>query len=1391
MTKLTHRPIIIFLVFTIHLISSYSYSAGYKEVLICISDSLNNEVQLFQKNTRQTLVKQQLNFSEDVEIEQIANILSTNIANWYLVRIDDSKQQQVEVLNQSPHIVHLQENNSFKIHNDLPNDSLYLDQWYHSQVQAVESWEGYVPNDEIILAIIDTGIDYNHPDLVGSLWINSPEDINGDGEVDLRDMNNLDDDGNGYVDDVFGWDFTDAPRFADGGDYRDPDNDPMDEYSGGHGTKIAGIIAAQTSNYRGVAALTPGAKVMNLRAGTARGFLEEDDVARAVLYAMNNGARVINMSFGDVVVSRFLKDVIEYAYSEGIIVIASAGNSGTDVIHYPSGLPETISVGASDKSDQIAGFSNWGHTIDLVAPGVEIISPRAGGGYEMTNGTSFSAPMITATAGLLLSNNPEFSPEQIRNLLKTSADDIGIYGWDEHSGSGRLNMFRASQINKKSSLYINYPASGLSVARDSIPIVITAIDPDLVSISMSYGIGKDPLEWSELVVDYPYQIIEDTISIFSISDIPDTSLIFKLNLKTWQGDILDYHSPITIDRTAPIISEVSNFEILEGDEFISLIEFKTDDITSADIYYRNVGSSEPFEVIHLEYETDHHFYLFRSVRNVEYYIRTLNMSGLLTIDDCDGNYYNILGSGGNIILEEFSQVEQSLPAGFILSEATDFDNDGNYEIVLSEYDDFGSFGPVAIYEYTQGQFVKQSETSFIGIPRSAGDADNDGKHELLIGYGQQSFLLEAIQPGAWPTEVVWSDTGAFWAGRITDFDRDEKNEIVGKEGQDFVLLETVGDNQYQKKYIFRNESPGENQLGPPRTEVADLDNDGLLELYFGDYDGDLIIYENSGDDMFDPGTYIRLPEKDATNYFVSGNLFPLEEMKIIAGSHTGIQIPSEHQVDRQYWNFSILSTHSENKYKIGQQIFIHGFANVRDFESGINTGSMRSGETEYLFLAPYPDLYMFKTNGDSLVPVWYNNNVNTNTIVIHDFDQNGINEFYYNNGQKIIGFEQDIGVNPGKPIGFHVYPLDTTLISLEWKTSGGADRYIIYRGDSPQNLSRYDSTTTEITYIDSSVMKNNRYFYAIQIVDFAFEIERSKLSETLSAVPNQPPSVDTLVVRNMNQIEVYFSELLDINSLKAMNFKMLSEDNPTTSAIGFLNGKAVLLSFSKQFLYGANYQLKLTALRDTNKTPLPDKDSFQSFVYLLEEEEKPYVQEWRFEDNHLLVLKFSQQMNSNTILDISNYELEPSGSVVNVEPVNDSEEIYRMQLSEDTYGLHSGVTTYLTLNNLKSGQGVELEDGNRIALLAESEHIEQMVVYPQPATAESGWLMFSNIAKGTSIMIFDVNGHFITKLEEQDQNGGVQWDLQDQGGSKVSSGIYIYYATFENQTKLGKFTIIK
>ena len=171
----------------------------------------------------------------------------------------------ISELQSDANVVWAESNHPLRLHFQ-PNDSLYSRQWYLPVMQLPEAWDIEQGGSDIIVGIIDTGIDYFHPDIQGQIWINELEDLNGDKHLDYLDLNGIDDDGNGYIDDVMGWDFTDAPQFPDEGDYLQPDNDPMDEYPGGHGTPIAGIIAALTENGLGMAGIAPGVKVMNLRA---------------------------------------------------------------------------------------------------------------------------------------------------------------------------------------------------------------------------------------------------------------------------------------------------------------------------------------------------------------------------------------------------------------------------------------------------------------------------------------------------------------------------------------------------------------------------------------------------------------------------------------------------------------------------------------------------------------------------------------------------------------------------------------------------------------------------------------------------------------------------------------------------------------------------------------------------------------------------------------------------------------------------------------------------------------------------------------------------------------------------------------------------------------------
>ncbi|HEX9253230.1 MAG TPA: S8 family serine peptidase, partial [Ignavibacteriaceae bacterium] len=299
------------------------------------------------------------------------------------------------LLSTDPNIEYIQRSSTYQL-DYIPNDSLLSQQWALQKIKAFDAWDITQGADTVLLGIIDKGIDYNHSDLKNKIFIN-PGETGTDQFGNDKTSNGIDDDGNGFIDDYRGWDFTDRVGFpfdSTGGDYLGWDNNPFDDQ--GHGTYITGIAAAQTNNVSGIAGTAPNIKVLNLRAFDPGGYGEEDDVAAAILYAVVMGAKVINMSFGDDAFSYVLRDVIRYAYSQNVVLIASAGNSGSSAPHYPSGYSEVICVGNSTDQDYVAGSSNFGSTVDLVAPGSLIMTTSKNSGYSVISGTSASAPFVSA-----------------------------------------------------------------------------------------------------------------------------------------------------------------------------------------------------------------------------------------------------------------------------------------------------------------------------------------------------------------------------------------------------------------------------------------------------------------------------------------------------------------------------------------------------------------------------------------------------------------------------------------------------------------------------------------------------------------------------------------------------------------------------------------------------------------------------------------------------------------------------------------------------------------------------------------------------------------------------------------------------------------------------------
>ncbi|MGH7801995.1 MAG: S8 family serine peptidase [Thermodesulfobacteriota bacterium] len=343
-------------------------------------------------------------------------------------------EEAIDLLKKLPFVEYAEPDFVITLNNTIPNDSAFSNLWGLNQssdvdIDAPEAWDFFTGEGEpnFVVAIIDTGIDINHPDLASNIWTNPGEIPN----------NSLDDDGNGFVDDVHGWDFV------------DDDNNPFDGY--GHGTHVAGTVCSIGNNGIGIVGVLWQCKLMPLKFISDSGFGTASDAVRAIEYATKMGIKVSNNSWGDDSFSQSIYDAINNSKSVGHIFVAAAGNENinTDFAprHYPSSfdLDNIISVAAIDINGNRASFSNWGvSSVDLGAPGVNVYSTLPNNSYGNGSGTSMATPHVAGVVALVYALRPNWSYTDVRKQIFDNIFPLGSLS-DITATGGIVNAFKAIQ----------------------------------------------------------------------------------------------------------------------------------------------------------------------------------------------------------------------------------------------------------------------------------------------------------------------------------------------------------------------------------------------------------------------------------------------------------------------------------------------------------------------------------------------------------------------------------------------------------------------------------------------------------------------------------------------------------------------------------------------------------------------------------------------------------------------------------------------------------------------------------------------------------------------------------------------------------------------------------
>jgi subtilisin family serine protease len=678
-----------------------------------------------------------------------------------------------------------------------PSDALFPEQWAHQNTQAELGWNIERGDKGITIAVIDSGVAYGHEDLADNMMGDCSEGCPQGQGYDFVDI-----DTQQYID--VGYELISEE------DYTDIDNDPSDY--GGHGSHCAGIAAGVGDNGVGIAGVCMECSIMPVRAGysilsggSVRGALQSDAILNALIYAADNGADIISMSFGGAF-SQSARDAIDYAYAMGVVLIAAAGNGSSPEPIYPAGYQNVISVAATGQDDSKAPYSNYGSWIDVAAPGGDggdnmILStvPTMGGelsdpsGYRAISGTSMAAPYVAGLAGLILSSNPDWTNEEVKTILRMGVDRPNS---EFYIGTGRVNVRKALQITSLpvADAEITSPMNDQFISQD-VNIVGSATGD---SYRVYYGSGPYPTHWTEIGSGNAVQ--DGVLAHWDVSQIPNGTYTIKLNVVHTLGGMDDYVM-VRIDK-----------ELLDGWPYDTGGE---------------IGAS-PFG----EFGTSPLIVDLENDGDME-----------LVMTSLDGGVYVLNANGmdkpGWPVFVDSGDALPYSPLGYCAPAVGDMDHDGNLDIIVRDqryvyvFDKNGILLPGWPFDMTY------PTPAFMRLPSPVvADVNQDGHFEVIvvnnfdvyIFKGDGSFLSGWPNTGDVPGIRLIHSTPA-----VGDIDQDGDLEIVIQAQK--YLGETGAVNQTGAVCVFHHDGtlasgwPKDTGLGSRTSPVlGDLDGDGDLEI---------------------------------------------------------------------------------------------------------------------------------------------------------------------------------------------------------------------------------------------------------------------------------------------------------------------------------------------------------------------------------------------------------------------------------------------------------------------------------------------------------------------------------------------------------------------------------
>ena len=1077
----------------------------------------------------------------------------------------------------------------------VPNDPRYPEQWNLKMLNLPKAWPIEQGSPEVTIAVVDSGIVSGHPEFRNQLWQNRNE---------IPD-NGVDDDANGYIDDINGWDFSDAPTLPGQGDWTERDNTPEDET--GHGSHVSGIIAAEANNGIGIAGIASGCRLMPLRAGfvsAAGAFLQNDDVAAAIVYAADNGAQVINMSWGDTVNAFIVQDAVAYAYHRGCVLVAASGNSAEAGSYYPAALKTVMSVASLEADRQLEGGSNFGASIDIAAPGAGILSIDLKE-YKSRPGTSMAAAHVSGVAALLISANPTCTNTTVRQALTHTAQPLFL---TPLVGAGLLDAYAA--LTEQIALTARIAAPQIRQDR-KIAVFGSAGGNKFVKYWLEFGMSETPALWYPLGIPQTEPKFDAVLYEWDTTALAEGIYTLRLSVAAEDRKTVRDKVVVSIAHTLPRISKHEAGVWFSGNRVESVVIWQTDVLTLGEVeifpatadYENQEGTSRsselpsttPIRVARTESVHRQHIAYLSEIGlppgEYLYRLTAQNRTGLQQIDDNNGALYPITVVDAYIQPFHLSQVA-SVEHDLHPIAAEDMNRNGKLELIDMGTDADGSTvlqifeaNDDSTYKLIYKQVFSPSERLALARLWGTADTDGDGLLEILGNSSDGTFLLEQPALGEFPKEQIWKTT-EIWGGTIVDGDADGNPEIFSRyryNGIDAIgVYEADQDNSYRNTTVLENPTHGKNKIEATRFAVGDFDADGQMEILTGDSDAEMFIYENTGDNRYRHTWAGMLPEG-----------IPI---LLAAGDLTGDGIPEfavgakvwtdKVDIPRQHWLFTIFTTDGNNTYRpIWQQ-------RIRDLQDGALTiaDANNDGQNELCIAVP-PNFYLVQYDGVDFHPIWHHPASNTFNIVVADADNDGANELLFNNENALTVFKDFQQTGPLAPAGISAKPISETSIRLQWQAAQAAITYTIYRRHDSEPPKPIRIGITETYFVDTKLTTGKTYWYVIESRGLNGARVGPK-STAVAVVPTPLPRLTSAVYSAPNQLLLQFDKPMGTSAAHPARYRLHRDASGTMdntqknyapqSAILVHSRQRVVLTFPAGVLRhtDSRYQIETLQLSD-------------------------------------------------------------------------------------------------------------------------------------------------------------------------------------------------------------------